>query len=195
MPYQTITGLDEVGRGPLAGPVVACALVAKKKFPLKDSKKLSAQKREYIYKLLQQEPEVEWGIGRVSEIIIDEINIFEATKLAMRRALYNLKRKLKKQGRAPDFLIIDGNFPIHVRTPQKSVVKADETIFVCTAASIIAKVTRDRIMQRYHLLYPKYGFDKHKGYGTKYHLEMLQKYGACDIHRKSFKPLAEWEKL
>jgi len=195
MVYQTIAGLDEVGRGPLAGPVVACALVAKKEFPLRDSKKLSAQKREYIYKLLQQEPGVAWGIGRVSEIVIDEINIFEATKLAMRRALYNLKRKLKKQDRAPDFLIIDGNFLIHVKTPQKSIIKADETIFVCTAASIIAKVTRDRIMQRYHMLYPKYGFDKHKGYGTKYHIEMLQKYGACNIHRKSFNPLAEWEKL
>ena len=192
MAYQTIAGIDEVGRGPLAGPVVACALIAKKEFPLRDSKRLSVQKREQIYNLLQQEQEVEWGIGRVSEVIIDEINIFEATKLAMRRALYNLKRKLKKQDRAPDFLIIDGNFPIHVRTPQKSVIKADETIFVCTAASIIAKVTRDRIMQRYHTLYPEYGFDKHKGYGTKYHREMLQKYGACDIHRKSFRPLAEW---
>lgn len=195
MVYQIIAGLDEVGRGPLAGPVVACALVAKKEFPLRDSKNLSAQKREHIYRLLRQEKEVEWGIGRVSEIVIDEINILEATKLAMRRALHNLKRKLKKQNRSIDSLIIDGNFPIYVRTPQKSIIKADETIFVCTAASIIAKVTRDRIMQRYHMLYPEYGFDTHKGYGTQYHLEMLQKYGACDIHRKSFKPLAEWEKL
>ena len=195
MAYQTIVGIDEVGRGPLAGPVVACALVAKKEFPLKDSKKLSAQKREYIYRLLQQAKEVEWGLGQVSEIVIDEINIFEAKKLAMRRALYNLKRKLKKQDRTIDSLIIDGNFSIHVKTPQKSVVKADETVFVCTAASIIAKVTRDRIMGRYHILYPEYGFDRHKGYGTKYHIEMLQKYGACDVHRKSFNPLAEWEKL
>ena len=192
---QTIVGIDEVGRGPLAGPVVACALVAKKEFSLKDSKKLSVQKREQIYRFLQQESEVEWGIGRVSEIVIDEINIFEATKLAMRRALYNLKRKLKKQNRTPDFLIIDGNFSIHVKTPQKSVIRADETVFICTAASIIAKVTRDRIMQQYHTLYPEYGFDKHKGYGTKYHIKMLQKHGACNIHRKSFNPLVEWEKL
>ena len=191
MTYQTIVGIDEVGRGPLAGPVVACALVAEIEFPLRDSKKLSAQKREQIYIYLQQEQKVEWGIGRVSESIIDEINIFEATKLAMRRALYNVKRKLKKQYRTPDLLIIDGNFPIHVRTLQKSIVKADETIFVCTAASIIAKVTRDRIMLNYHALYPEYGFDEHKGYGTQYHIKMLQKYGPCNIHRKSFKPLAE----
>jgi len=167
----------------------------------RDSKKLSAKRREELYKILTTHPVIEWGIGKVSERIVDRINIFEATKLAMKRAIKDLERKSQKPkfqktydrrffGKI-DFLIIDGNFKIDLSIPQKSIVKADEKIFSCSLASIIAKVTRDKIMQRYQKKYPQYGFGKHKGYGTKQHLEMLKKFGPCRIHRQSFKPVAE----
>jgi len=178
--------LDEAGRGPLAGPVVAAAvLILNTKYQIlntkiRDSKKLSWKKREKLYKLITKSPFIEWGIGRVSEKVIDKINILEATKLAMKRAIKRFKRK-------PDFLILDGNFKINLPIPQKSIIKADEKVFSCAAASILAKVWRDRLMLRYHKKYPRYGFDKHKGYPTKYHFKMLKKYGPCVIHRKSFK--------
>ena len=142
-----------------------------------------------MYKILTNHPQIQWGIGKVSEDIIDEINIFQATKLAMRKAVKSLERKLKKEGRRISFLLLDGNFPIDSAIPQKSVIKADEKIFSCSAASIIAKVTRDRVMTRYHKKYPQYGFNRHKGYGTKFHFAMLKKYGPCKIHRKSFAPI------
>lgn len=179
--------LDESGRGPLCGPVVAAAVMIKK-FPISnfqfsginDSKKLTAKKREEFYKILTKHQQIQWGIGRVSEKVIDKINIFQATKLAMKKAVQKLKKK-------PNFLILDGKIKLNLPVPQKSIVKADEKVFSCMAASIIAKVTRDRIMQRYHKKYPSYGFDKHKGYPTKYHRKMLKKYGRCAIHRLSFK--------
>ena len=187
--FRFVAGLDEAGRGPLAGPVVAAALAMKKSLrkidilgEVKDSKKLSPKKREKLYKILKNCPFVEWGIGRVSEKVIDKINILEATKLAMVKAVKKLKRR-------PDFLILDGNFKIDVEIPQKSIIKGDEKVFSCATASIIAKVTRDKIMQKYHKKYPHYGFNKHKGYPTKYHLKMLKKYGFCKIHRKSFAPV------
>lgn len=176
--------LDEAGRGPLAGPVVACAVWLKpgfNRFQIRDSKQLSAKKREELYQILTKHRAVEWGIGRVSERVIDRINILEATKLAMKRAVQKLKRK-------PDFLILDGKMALDLKIPQKSIVKADEKVFSCAAASIIAKVSRDRAMERWHKKYPGYGFDKHKGYPTKYHRKMLKKYGLCKIHRKSFGP-------
>jgi len=175
----------------LAGPVVAAVVSIKNPKPqilnsklqnLKDSKKLSAKKREEFYKILTKNPQIEWGIGRVSERVIDKINILEATKLAMIKAIKKLKRK-------PNFLILDGNFKIDLKTPQKSIVKADEKVFSCSAASIIAKVTRDKRMRKFHKKYPKYGFDRHKGYPTKHHFKMLKKYGPCKIHRKSFRPI------
>jgi len=175
-----VVGLDEAGRGPLAGPVIACAFCFDKKIFLKginDSKKLSFKQREEIYNMLKDDPNVRWGIGRVSEKVIDKINILEATKLAMKRALKNLDA---------DFLIIDGNFSIKSDIPQKSIIKADERVCSCSAASIVAKVVRDRMMINYHKKYPDYGFDKHKGYGTKLHKESIKKKGFCDIHRKSF---------
>ena len=185
--FKRVAGLDEAGRGPLAGPVVAAvvSLIPNSKFlipKLRDSKKLTAKKREEFYKLIVKSPFWEWGIGRVSEKVIDKINILEATKLAMKRAIKKLKRR-------PDFLILDGNFKINVDIPQKSIIKGDEKVFSCAAAGILAKVTRDRIMQRYHKKYPRYGFSKHKGYPTKFHLKMLKKYGPCKIHRKSFGPV------
>jgi len=191
--YKSVAGLDEAGRGPLAGPVTAGAVMLRKisnsKFPIpkellkiKDSKKLSPKQRERFYKILIKHPIIEWGIGKVSEKVIDKINILEATKLAMEKAIANLRHK-------PDFLILDGNFRIDSLIPQKSIIKADQKVFSCSAASIIAKVFRDRIMEKYHKKYPRYGFKKHKGYPTKFHFRMLKKYGPCKIHRKTFRPV------
>lgn len=196
--YTIVVGVDEAGRGPLAGPVVAAAVTIEK-FPMRngqlpiirDPKKVSSKQREEMYHMLRLYPGIEWGTGRVSEKIIDKINILEATKLAMRRAVNSVKRKLKKKHNTTSgFLIIDGNFPINVRLLQQPIIKADETVFSCVAAGIIAKVKRDRMMQRYHQLYPEYGFDKHKGYGTKFHFQMLRKHGPCAIHRRSFRPVS-----
>ena len=196
--HAIVVGVDEAGRGPLAGPVVAAAVTIEKfsmsndQFPIiRDAKRLSLKQREGMYHMLRLCPGIEWGTGRVSEKIIDKINILEATKLAMQRAVNSVKRKLKKKYNAtPGFLIIDGNFSINVRLSQQSIIKADETVFSCIAAGIIAKVKRDRMMQRYHRLYPEYGFDKHKGYGTKLHVAMLRKHGPCEIHRRSFNPVS-----
>jgi len=189
--------LDEAGRGPLAGPVVAaactiinCKLKTVDFKDLKDSKKLSPKRREKFYKIITRNKNIEWGIGKVSERVIDKINILEASKLAMRKAIAKLKEK-------PDFLILDGKMKLDLpacgernRTiPQKSIVKADEKVFSCTCASILAKVTRDKIMERYHKKYPRYVLNKHKGYPTKLHLRMLRKYGPCKIHRRSFEPV------
>jgi len=188
--YKIVIGLDEVGRGALCGSVVACAITVfgnpnfKIQSPkIKDSKKLTPKKREEIYEILKENPNIGWGIGRVSEKVIDRINILEATKLAMKRAVRNLERKCS----CSDFLIIDGNFGINLDIPQKSIIKGDEKVFSCAVASVIAKVTRDRMMIRYHKKYPRYGFDKHKGYPTKFHRQIIKKYGFCKIHRRSFR--------
>lgn len=192
--YKKVAGLDEVGRGPLAGPVVACAVVLNGVKPLikniKDSKQLSAKQREEAYKFLTKHPAIRWGIGSVSEKVIDKINILEATKLAMQKAVKNLESKML-EARPPtfrhlDYLILDGNFSIPSEIPQKSIVKADEKVFSCSCASIIAKVTRDRLMLKYDKKYPIYNFASNKGYPTKYHRAMLNKYGRCGIHRNSF---------
>ena len=202
--YKRVVCLDEAGRGPLAAPVIAAAVTVSPaklktqnlKFKtilteIKDSKKLTPKRREEFFKILTNPPagglQIKWGIGQVSEKVIDKINILEATKLAMKKAIKNLKAK--NQNPKVDFLIIDGNFKINLKIPQKSIIKADEKVFSCICASIIAKVSRDRIMRRLHKKYPQYGFDKHKGYPTKYHRRMLKKYGPCQIHRKSFKPV------
>ncbi|MDP2664680.1 MAG: ribonuclease HII, partial [bacterium] len=196
--YRLVAGIDEVGRGPLAGPVVACAVaMINSKFEyrnqkqyqnlnvqnlkLRDSKQLSAKQREELYKILINHRALEWGKARVYPSVIDRINIFHATKLAMKRALENLQKKL--QNRAVDFVILDGNMTLDISIPQKAIVKADEKVLICAAASIIAKVKRDRLMNRYHKKYALYGFDKHKGYGTKLHIATLKKHGLCDIHR------------
>ncbi len=184
--FKRVAGLDEAGRGPLAGPVTAAAVILKRLWKLdfnniKDSKKLSAKKREEFYKILTKHPAIKWGIGVVSERIIDRINILEATKLAMAKAVKKLK---------VDFLLLDGNFKINSKIPQKSIIKGDEKVFSIAAASILAKVARDRIMVRYHKKYPQYRFGIHKGYPTKYHCKMIRKYGPCKIHRKTFYPVS-----
>lgn len=190
-----ICGIDEVGRGPLAGPVVACAVSIDRALILddeaelfggiKDSKKMSAAQRERWFKFLTSEKSIKWGIGIISEKVIDKINILEATKLAMTEAFKNLKI-------ISDFLLIDGNFTLeNISLNQKAVVRGDAKIISIAAASIIAKVTRDRMMLKYHEKYPEYRFDKHKGYGTKIHMSALKKYGPCAIHRFSFAPVAK----
>ena len=208
--YKFVAGIDEAGRGPLAGPVVAAAVVImrhKEKFQetdflknnnfwnIKDSKELLPKKRNDLFQILTKSSVIKWGIGRVSEKVIDKINILEATKLAMEKATKNLEKKLSpflcgrtKKG-IIDFLIIDGNFSIDLDIPQKSVIMGDKKVFLISAASIIAKVSRDKIMSKYDKKYPEYGFAKHKGYGTKFHQDALKRYGPCEIHRKTFNPI------
>jgi ribonuclease HII len=189
--FSKICGLDEVGRGPLAGPVVAAAVIIDaalfKDLPkfkgVNDSKKMSAKSRDKWYEILTKCDRVKWAIGIVSEKIIDEINILEATKVAMLDAI-------KKLGLQPDFLLIDGNFTLEIPDlNQKAIPQGDAKSVSIAAASIIAKVTRDQMMQKFHEIYPEYGFDKHKGYGTALHCEMIKKFGPCAIHRRSFEPI------
>jgi len=192
---RVVVGIDEAGRGPLAGPVVAAsAIIRVRNFSYKeevrDSKKLTPKKRQRIYDLLMNGSEVEWGIGIVSEKIIDKINILEASKLAMEKSVLDLSKKIKPQ--KIDFLLLDGNFKIKVDLMQKSIIGGDDKVLSIATASIIAKVTRDKMMEKYHKQYPLYGFDKHKGYGTKLHFRMLEKYGLCKIHRKTFKPVSNY---
>lgn len=216
--FSRICGIDEVGRGPLAGPVVACAVILDLGLiknlestdwlaEIRDSKKLSSRQRDKWHKILTECAKVKWAIGIVSEKIIDEINILEATKLAMEKALKNLVRSPRfVQGKAgqttdmpastvfqrgePDFLLIDGNFTLEkFDLNQKAVPQGDEKIISVAAASIIAKVSRDRMMAEYHNQYPAYDFAKHKGYGTKKHIAAIKKFGPCPIHRRSFKPI------
>jgi len=187
--YKLIASLDEAGRGPLAGPVVAACVilpvgfeVGEEKLKLvADSKKINASRREELFSVISEQFRV--GIGICDNKTIDKINIFQASFLAMKKALGALKEK-------PDFVLLDGGFKIPNYTgEQKNIVKGDRLVFSIAAASIIAKVTRDRLMRKFHGQYPQYGFDQHKGYGTKLHLANLKKYGPCPIHRFSFGPV------
>lgn len=222
---EWVIGLDEAGKGPLAGPVTAAAvvvrktLISKSQFPkINDSKKLTERQRKFFYGIITHHDAIYWGVGIVSEKTIDNINILQASKLAMQKALGNLERKYslklglnpqKKIGKGAkdglchnlrrcgnygtgeSFLLIDGNFKINSIVPQKSIVRGDEKVFSIAAASIIAKVTRDMIMQKIHRKYPEYGFDRHKGYGTALHIKRLASLGPCKIHRKSFFPVSD----
>ncbi|MDD5071664.1 MAG: ribonuclease HII [Patescibacteria group bacterium] len=188
--YKLIASLDEAGRGPLAGPVVAACVALPSEFEINneklklvaDSKKLSASRREELFSVIGEEF-TSVGIGICDNETIDKINIFQASFLAMKKALGALKEK-------PDFVLLDGGFEIPNYTgKQKNIVKGDSLIFSIAAASIIAKVTRDNLMKKFHEKYPQYGFDQHKGYGTKLHLYNLKKYGPCPIHRFSFGPV------
>ena len=190
--YEFVVGLDEAGRGPLAGPVVAGAVIMRhhtdahfKNIKVNDSKKLSARQREYFYDVLTRHKNISWGVGVVSEKVIDKINILEATKLAMQKAIDDLNVRA-------DFLLLDGNFKIGSEVLQKSIIKGDQKVFSISMASIIAKVTRDAIMEKMHKKYPQYGFDAHKGYGTALHIKNLKNFGPCKIHRKSFYPVSNF---
>jgi ribonuclease HII len=182
-----IAGLDEAGRGPLAGPVVAAAVVLPEGLLIPgvtDSKQLTEKQRERLYAQIIGAA-VAYGIGTIDERMIDAVNIREASILAMERALEVITP-------APDYLLIDGNFTLpRVTIPQLSIIKGDCLSHSIAAASILAKVTRDRLMRELHEQYPQYNFQKHKGYGTKEHIELIRLHGPCDAHRKSFQPVAE----
>lgn len=178
---QVICGVDEAGRGPLAGPVCAAAVIlpAHLELPgLTDSKKLSDKRRRELFPQIQQQA-ISYGIGFASEKEIDEINILQATFLAMERALNQLSVR-------PDLTLIDGNREKDFGIPVKTVVKGDSLSANIAAASILAKVSRDDLMLEAAKQYPQYGFEVHKGYGTKAHYEALEKYGPCPIHRQTF---------
>ena len=180
--YQLVSGIDEVGRGPLAGPVVAAAVVLPQNVQLqgiKDSKDLTATQREVSCQdILSCASAV--GIGCVEPADIDRINILQATFQAMIQAIENLQHP-------PDFLLIDGPYTLPLTIPQKGIPRGDQRSLSIAAASIVAKVYRDRLMCEYHTLYPAYGFAQNKGYGTAKHLEALRRHGPCPLHRLSFR--------
>ncbi len=182
-----IAGVDEAGRGPLAGPVAAAAVILPRGFMcpgLDDSKKISATRRDVLFEKITTDPEIIWSVATADHEEIDRINILRATHLAMRRAVETLRQK-------PDFCLIDGlpvrDFPFS----HEGIVKGDGISLSIAAASIIAKVTRDRIMLEIDRDFPQFGFAKHQGYGTKGHLEALRTHGPCCHHRRSFQPVAQ----
>lgn len=181
--FQYIAGIDEVGRGPLAGPVVAAAVILPDDFELyevNDSKQLSAAKREELFDKIKSSA-LAIGIGIIDQDVIDSVNIYEATKLAMKEAVANLEI-------TPDCLLIDA-MTLDLAIPQEKIIKGDARSISIACASIIAKVTRDKMMEEYDLLYPGYGFAKNAGYGTKEHLNGLDTIGVTPIHRKTFAPI------
>jgi len=184
-----IAGIDEAGRGPLAGPVVAAAVILPPEFQhasLNDSKQLSEKQRELIYAELLATDGIHWAVAIVETEEIDRINILRASHEAMRRAFFALAH-------LPEHVLIDG-LPVHpFPCPQTALVKGDSLSLSIAAASVIAKVTRDRLMVEADAQYPHYGFAKHKGYGTAFHLEALSTHGPCPLHRRTFSPVAQCE--
>ncbi len=179
--YNLICGVDEAGRGPLAGDVYAAAVILPEGVVIEgvnDSKKLSEKKRECLFDIIKEKA-LSYSIALASAKEIDELNILQATFLAMRRAVEGLNPK-------PDFAMVDGNRQPNLDIPTATIIKGDSLSCSIAASSILAKVTRDRIMKEEALKYPEYLFEKHKGYGTKLHVEMIKKYGPCPIHRKTF---------
>jgi ribonuclease HII len=191
---RRIAGVDEAGRGPLAGPVVAAAVVFQRDFleaeaggalrGLTDSKKLPARRREFFHALLTASPEVDVGIGSASVGEIDSLNILRATHLAMARAIGELARP-------PDLALVDGLPVKGLSVPHRAIVGGDAASLSIAAASVVAKVTRDRWLTELAAQYPDYGFERHKGYGTRAHLDALRRYGPCPAHRQSFAPVAQ----
>lgn len=182
---KLVAGIDEVGRGPLVGPVVAASVILPKNFKLEgltDSKKLSEKKRNEYFKIISNKA-ISIGIGIVDYDIIDEINIYEASRLAMYKAVDNMDIK-------PEHLLVDA-MPLNYGTPSTSIIKGDMLSLSISAASVIAKVTRDEMMYELDEKYPEYGFKNHKGYPTKKHLEAIKEYGLLDNYRKSYKPVKE----
>ena len=181
--FSIVAGIDEAGRGPLAGPVVAAAVVLKTvnfENRIDDSKRLTARQRQRAFSEIIKKSV--FGIGTVDNSLIDKLNIAKATILAMRQALFNLFIR-------PDFALIDGIMEIGNDIPQRCIKRGDSRSLSIAAASIIAKVTRDDIMLKYHKQFPAYNFLNNKGYGTKEHVSILEKRGPCRIHRRSFKPI------
>ena len=184
-----VAGIDEAGRGPLAGPVVAACAVLPSDFDVlgvDDSKKLSEKKREELFGKIMEKA-LARGVGIADNKLIDDINILQATKKAMKDALAQADEQLRERtGRSIDHVLFDAVTIDDVLIPQENIIKGDATSLSIAAASIIAKVTRDRMMLEYHLKYPSYGFDSNKGYGTKAHYEGINKFGITPIHRKTF---------
>jgi ribonuclease HII len=185
--YRNIAGIDEAGRGPLAGPVVSAAVILPHAFSdteITDSKKLAPKMREKLYGKIYARA-ISIGIGIVDSVEIDRINILRASLLSMAMAAANLSPR-------PDWLLIDGTFPIPSELPQVPVPKGDSLSISIAAASIVAKVTRDRLMVRYHHYYPQFDFCIHKGYPTRAHRDAIRRFGCCPIHRRSFKGVKEY---
>jgi len=183
-----VCGVDEAGRGPLVGAVVAGAVVLDPAKPiegLKDSKKLSAARREFLYEQIMEKAKA-WGLGEASPAEIDQINILQATMLAMRRAIEDLSIRL---GAWPNKALIDGNRCPELPIAAEAIIKGDAKEPAISAASILAKVTRDRQMQLLHTRHPQYGFAQHMGYPTEAHFAALKEFGACEEHRRSFAPV------
>lgn len=185
--YRAICGVDEAGRGPLAGPVVAAAVIIPPGIRLEgitDSKKLSpARREEWFDKIIEMH--LPCAVGIIDNECIDKMNILKASLMAMRKAVTDLEV-------GPDFILVDGEYPVpKIETPQFAIVGGDQHCRCVSAASVVAKVTRDRIMDRYQELYASFSFSQHKGYPTPAHLEELRQHGPCEIHRKSFKPVAD----
>ncbi len=183
-----ICGVDEAGRGPLVGAVVAGAVVLDPSNPisgLKDSKKLTPARRDFLYEQIMEKAKA-WGVGQASPAEIDDINILQATMLAMRRAVEDLASRL---GAWPDKALIDGNRCPELPIPSEAIIKGDAKEPAISAASIIAKVTRDRQMKILDALHPQYGFAQHMGYPTEAHFAALKEFGVCDEHRRSFSPV------
>ena len=185
---EYIAGVDEVGRGPLVGPVVAACVVLPKKFNLDgltDSKKLSEKKRDFYFEEVKRQA-LGYGIGIIDEKKIDEVNIYEATKLAMKEAIEECKKTCKIE-----HVLIDA-MPLELDVPTTSIIKGDLKSITISAASVIAKVTRDRMLDELHEKFPMYDFKKNKGYPTKKHLEAIEEYGIIDEHRRSYGPVKNY---
>ena len=180
--FNLIAGIDEAGRGPLAGPVVAAAVVLPENYhhpEITDSKKLTPRKREELFKVIRENA-LSIGVGVMEASIIDDVNILQATLSAMREAVLDLDTP-------PDYLLVDGMQTVPVDIPQETIIKGDGLSISIAAASIIAKVSRDHIMEMYHRQFPYYNFFKNKGYGTQEHRQAIKVHGPCKIHRRSFK--------
>lgn len=194
--YRLIAGVDEAGRGPLAGPVFAASVILPENCEIdgiNDSKKLSEKKREELFDIICEKA-VCWNVASVDEKVIDEINILNATHLAMNNAVNGMSIK-------PDYVMIDGNSIKNMDLPHCTIVKGDAKSISIAAASVLAKVSRDRFITEIAKKYPEYGFEKHKGYGTALHNESILKYGPCPVHRKTFlkklfekNGITEWKK-
>ena len=185
--YQLIAGLDEVGRGPLAGPVVAASVILQENCDnssFVDSKTINAKNRSRLYKELKQSG-AQISVGIVSEADIDRLNILQASLLAMKKAILSMPGQ-------PDFLLVDGNQPVPISIPQQTLIKGESKSASIAAASIVAKVVRDEMMDQYHLQYPEYNFQKNRGYPTLEHRNAIKTYGPCAIHRQSFKCVKEF---
>ena len=186
--FSFICGVDEVGRGPWAGPITAAAVIIKnaefrmQNLGIKDSKKLTEEKREELFEILTKSKHIEYRVAWISSKEVDRIGLGKANQSVLKKVVEGLKTK-------PDYVLVDGFLIKDLKISQEKIIKGDEKVLSIAAASIIAKVSRDRYMKKLAKKYPQYGFEKHKGYGTKQHLKAIKKFGICSEHRRSFRPI------